>query len=90
MIGRAGHYEPICSGPTPGVTRASGLSSPGPLPDDGHAKRSASLDQLSVGIAAAFASPYAGPYLMVLSLTEAGLPIRSGRIDYAPAFTVFG
>lgn len=33
-----------------------------------------------------FDSPYAGPYLMVLSLMEGGLPVRGGRIDYAPAF----
>ena len=40
--------------------------------------------------AAAFVSPYAGPNLMVLSLTEHGLPIRTGRIDYAPAFSAVG
>ncbi len=36
--------------------------------------------------AAAFDSPYAGPHLMALALTGAGLPVSSGRIDYAPAF----
>ena len=36
--------------------------------------------------AAGFDSPYAGPHLMALALTGAGLPVRSGRIDYAPAF----
>ena len=36
--------------------------------------------------AAGFASPYAGPYLMALALHDAGLPVTSGRIDYAPAF----
>jgi putative acetyltransferase len=40
--------------------------------------------------AVAFVSPYAGPNLMVLSLAEAGLPIRTGRIDYAPAFSAVG
>lgn len=37
--------------------------------------------------AAAFDSPYAGPHLMVLGLTATGLPVRSGRIEYAPAFS---
>jgi putative acetyltransferase len=36
-------------------------------------------------LAADFSSPYAGPYLMVLPLTDA-LPAKVGRIDYAPAF----
>lgn len=36
--------------------------------------------------AAGFQSPYAGPYLMALSLGAPHLPTRSGRIDYAPAF----
>lgn len=40
--------------------------------------------------AAAFTSPYAGPYLMVLALTETGLPVSAGRIDYAPAFSSLG
>lgn len=35
--------------------------------------------------ASGFTSPYAGPYLMALSL-QGELPARSGRIDYAPAF----
>lgn len=36
-------------------------------------------------LAAGFASPYAGPYLMVLPLNGL-LPANTGRIDYAPAF----
>lgn len=36
-------------------------------------------------LAGGFASPYAGPHLMALSLGP-GLPARSGRIEYAPAF----
>lgn len=40
--------------------------------------------------ASAFTSPYAGPYLMVLALTETGLPVSAGRIDYAPAFASLG
>ena len=36
--------------------------------------------------AARFDSPYARPAFMALALTPAGLPIRSGRVDYAPAF----
>lgn len=39
----------------------------------------------SVADAEGFASPYAGPYFMVLSLGTA-LPVRGGRIDYARAF----
>jgi putative acetyltransferase len=35
--------------------------------------------------AAGFSSPYAGPYLMVLALSD-GLPETRGRIEYAPAF----
>jgi putative acetyltransferase len=35
--------------------------------------------------AAPFASPYAGPFLMALKLTDEPLPV-SGRADYAPAF----
>lgn len=37
--------------------------------------------------ASGFASSYAGPYFMALSLTDAGLSARSGRVDYAPAFS---
>lgn len=37
---------------------------------------------------ASFESPYSGPNLMVLVLSERGLPRRSGRLDYAPAFSV--
>ena len=40
-------------------------------------------------LARGFASPYAGPYLMALALTDP-LPARTGRIDYAPAFAMFG
>lgn len=36
--------------------------------------------------AAGFASPYAGPYLMMLALSDDGRRIHAGRIDYAPAF----
>jgi len=35
-----------------------------------------------------FASPYAGPYLMLLPFSD-GIP-REGRIDYAPAFAALG
>ena len=37
------------------------------------------------GLAADFQSPYAGPYLMARALAGP-LPVRSGRIDHAPAF----
>ncbi|MBY8821569.1 GNAT family N-acetyltransferase [Sphingomonas colocasiae] len=37
-------------------------------------------------LATGFASPYAGPYLMVLPLAAA-LPVAEGVIDYAPAFS---
>lgn len=33
-----------------------------------------------------FASPYAGPYFMVLALQESQLAVRTGRVDYANAF----
>lgn len=36
-------------------------------------------------LAGGFTSPYAGPHLMALSL-RGDLPVRTGRIDYAPAF----
>lgn len=36
--------------------------------------------------AAPFENPYAGPYLMALSLIEGGLPSTSGKVDYARAF----
>lgn len=36
--------------------------------------------------AAGFASPYAGPYLMMHALSDDGRRIHAGRIDYAPAF----
>lgn len=36
-----------------------------------------------------FASPYAGPHLMVLPL-NGPLPTPTGRIDYAPAFAALG
>jgi len=37
-----------------------------------------------------FESPYAGPYLMALSLQGNDLPCCSGRIDYASAFSALG
>ncbi len=40
-------------------------------------------------LAAGFASPYAGSYLMALALTGS-LPALSGDIEYAPAFTRLG
>jgi putative acetyltransferase len=36
--------------------------------------------------AAPFENPYAGPYLMALSLREDDLPAASGKVDYAKAF----
>lgn len=33
-----------------------------------------------------FTSPYAGPCFMALALQAAELPIRFGRVEYAPAF----
>lgn len=38
------------------------------------------------GTASGFESPYAGSYLMALPLAARGLTVRTGRIDYAPAF----
>lgn len=40
----------------------------------------------NAALAAAFASPYAGPYCMGLTLNEP-LPTASGEIGYAPAFS---
>jgi putative acetyltransferase len=40
-------------------------------------------------LARGFASSYAGPYLMALAL-DGPLPVREGRIDYAPAFERLG
>jgi len=40
----------------------------------------------SAELAAGFASPYAGPYLLALALAGP-LPAAHGRIDYAPAFS---
>lgn len=40
-------------------------------------------------LARGFTSPYAGPHLMLLAL-GGGLPVREGRIDYAPAFAALG
>jgi putative acetyltransferase len=37
-----------------------------------------------------FESAYAGPNLMALPLTSDELPVRSGRLDYAPAFAALG
>ena len=39
--------------------------------------------------ASGFASPYAGPHLMVLGL-HGDLAATEGRIDYAPAFAALG
>lgn len=36
--------------------------------------------------ASGFASPYAGPYFMMLSLGGHALPVRSGSVAYAEAF----
>ena len=43
-----------------------------------------------VALAAGFASPYAGPYLMALCLAGKEFEIRTGRVDYAPAFAALG
>jgi putative acetyltransferase len=40
----------------------------------------------SAGQASGFASPYAGPHLMVLSLAGEALSAATGRLEYAPAF----
>jgi putative acetyltransferase len=37
-----------------------------------------------------FESPYAGPHFMALPLHNDELPLRFGRIDYAPAFSALG
>ena len=37
-----------------------------------------------------FESPYAGPHFMALPLNSDELPLRSGRLDYAPAFAALG
>jgi putative acetyltransferase len=37
-----------------------------------------------------FESPYAGPHFMALPLNGEELPLRSGRLDYAPAFAALG
>ena len=39
--------------------------------------------------ASGFTSPYAGPHLMALPLTGP-LPVREGKIDYAPALAALG
>ena len=44
----------------------------------------------SIEDAAAFTCAYAGPYLMVLALTDAGLPARTGEVTYARAFAALG
>jgi putative acetyltransferase len=41
-------------------------------------------------MARGFQSPYAGPFLMARSLWAEDLPVRSGRIEYAPAFAALG
>jgi putative acetyltransferase len=40
--------------------------------------------------ASGFRSPYSEPYLMALALGADDLPTRSGSIEFAPAFSVFG
>ncbi|MCC7251262.1 MAG: N-acetyltransferase [Hyphomicrobium sp.] len=40
----------------------------------------------SAAAAGGFASHYAGPYFMALSLCGSELPVRTGSVDYAPAF----
>ena len=40
-------------------------------------------------VAQGFDCPYAGPYLMALSL-EGDLPVRRGKVAYAPAFAGMG
>lgn len=42
------------------------------------------------GKASGFASPYAGPHLMALSLGIADLPASTGSIRHAPAFATLG
>jgi putative acetyltransferase len=37
-------------------------------------------------LARSFTSPYAGPHLMALALTDGGLPTLTGEIAYARAF----
>ena len=37
-----------------------------------------------------FASPYAGPYFMLLDLTEGDLAGKSGDVQHAPAFAALG
>lgn len=44
----------------------------------------------SVKKAQRFASPYAGPYFMLLDLTEGGLAGKSGHVTHAPAFAALG
>lgn len=44
----------------------------------------------SVEKAASYASPYAGPYFMMLQLTSTALTPASGRVDYARAFDALG
>ena len=43
----------------------------------------------SAALAAGFESPYAGPHLMAVALSES-LPAASGTIGYAPAFDELG
>jgi len=40
--------------------------------------------------AESYVSCYAGPHLMALPLKDDGFPVRSGRVDYAPAFSPLG
>jgi len=43
-----------------------------------------------VEAAQAFASPYAGPYFMLLDLTRNGLAHEGGDVGYPPAFAALG
>lgn len=42
----------------------------------------------SAADATPFESRYSGPNLMVLVLSGKGLPVKTGRVDYAPAFAM--
>lgn len=40
-----------------------------------------------VDLAKGFKNPFAGDHFMALALLERGLPTRTGKVDYAPAFS---
>ncbi|MCZ0732816.1 GNAT family N-acetyltransferase [Phreatobacter sp. AB_2022a] len=65
--------------------RAAGVQAVFVLGDPAYYRRFGFEPRLAEG----FASPYAGPYLMVLAL-GGPLPATSGRVDYAPAFGRLG